>query len=207
MPTMVSYFTPLGALAVLGLALALTPSPAPLTLDEVAEVAIGEMRLGLDDERVGQRFHQVLSQDPDHLRANFGIGMAAYSAKQYKASSEHLQRALAKAPENHEIKLALATAFQKQLRVDEAMALYEELRKADPRDSRVINNLAEIEISRGNYAAARAHLASYLAMLPARATAARSKVELRIARLDAMLNRDKPSAPRPDTSPVPRKTP
>ena len=204
MSNLASHFASLGALSVLGIGLLSVPAPPPLTLDETAEVALAEMRAGGHDQRVAQRLHDVLAQAPDHVKANFGVGMAAYGAEDYKRAGEYLQKAYAGAPENFEIKLALATAYHKQARYDEAMVLYEGLRRADPKDRRIPSNMAEVEISRRNLRAAREHLEAYRDLLPPRS---RGKVLLRIARLTAIIGDGPGRAPRPSASPASRKQP
>lgn len=206
MTTLVSHFAPLGALAALGLALVLTPVPPPLTIDELAEVAIAEMRTGGDDARIADRFRQVLERDPAHVRANYGVGMAAYRTKRYKDAEGYLRRALDGDPTNNEIRLALATTYQKQAKLDEAIAMYKELRRLSPDDGRVLNNLAELEISRREFKAARDYLKAYSAMLPKRSRARRA-VEARIAKLTGAIGDGGPASPAPSASPASRRKP
>ena len=203
MPAMTSFLAPLGALGVLAVALALTPGPAPLSTDELAERAIAEMRLGGEPTAVAAAYQEVLRRDPSHVRANFGVGFAAYQAKDYEAADKHLRTALEKDPANAEIKLALAASAQKQKRYDEAIAAYAELLAANPKDGRFLNNLGELEIARRNYPAARDYLTRYLDTLPRR-SAARKKLQKRIDRLTRMIG-DAPAKPAPSPAPSTRK--
>ena len=97
-----------------------------------------------------------------------------------------------------------AEGLEKAKRFKEAEEVYQALRKEAPDDLRVVNNLAEIAISRGRYVEARTMLRSYLDQLPAR-DRRRRHTEKRIRRLTDAIG-DAPSpAPSAAASPAPKK--
>ena len=170
-----AYGLPLLFVGGLGLAAGWLPVPGPLTTDELAEQAIVAMKVG--DPRSAGYFQDALAQTPDHVRANFGAAMLAYDQQRFDDAEKYLKAVVAKDATHFEAWITLGALYQKLKRLDEAEAIFQKLRKIEPKDSRLYFNLAYLEVARQRYPKALEYTAEYLRLVPAReGTPARTRM-------------------------------
>lgn len=198
------HLVPLALIAICGLAMAFVPTPAPLTVSEQAELAIAYMKNA--DPRSEEMFNTVLARDPRNVRVNFALGLRATAQKRYADAEKHLTIASEGEPTNSEIAMSIAVLFQKTRRLDKAHDVYMALHKGNPKDSRYLYNLGTLEISRGNYPAAREHLRNFIALIPKRGAVYRRAKKKIDALTDEIGDGPKPS-PTPRVTPAPKKQP
>ena len=94
-----------------------------------------------DQERINAE--RALALQPDLMEAHLALAYCDYwGSSDYPSALEHLDRAQALAPQSAEVLLALGAVYRRQLRFDEAIAVYERAAQYDPGNSKVFFDLA-----------------------------------------------------------------
>lgn len=175
--------TGIGVASVL-LALAFLPVPAPLSVDETAEVAVAYYKLKAP--QAGPAFEKALKLDPGHRRANFAAGLAAIDAGRPQQAEAYLKKALERSPGDQEIELSLAALYQTMGRVEEAKALYKALAARFPQDARIAYNQALLALKQDDKPEALRLFERYLALPTGRKK--RASVERTVAALKKQID-------------------
>ena len=94
-----------------------------------------------DQERINAE--RALALQPDLMEAHLALAYCDYwGSSDYPSALEHLDRAQALAPQSAEVLVARAGVYRRQLRFDEAIAVYERAAQHDPGNSKVFIDLA-----------------------------------------------------------------
>ncbi len=94
-----------------------------------------------DKERINAERARALQ--PDLMEAHLALAYCDYwGSSDYPSALEHLDRAQALAPQNAEVLVALGAVYRRQMRFDEAIAVYERAAQYDPGNSMVFLDLA-----------------------------------------------------------------
>jgi hypothetical protein len=108
-----------------------------------------------DLRKVLEYGEEVLARTPDDIGTQMEMAQAAVELGLLQLGEWLLEQARAQQPENAAILRALADLAEKQGKLPQAVALWEQVRKADPSDPEArgkINQLAAADtIARGNY--------------------------------------------------------
>ena len=94
-----------------------------------------------DKERINAE--RALALQPDLMEAHLALAYCDYwGSSDYPSALEHLERAQTLAPQSAEVLVALGAVYRRQLRFDEAIAVYERAVQYNPGDSKVFLDLA-----------------------------------------------------------------
>ena len=94
-----------------------------------------------DKERINAE--KALALQPDLMEAHLALAYCDYwGSSDYPSALEHLDRAQALAPQSAEVLVALGAVYRRQLRFDEAIAVYERAAQYDPGNSMLFFDLA-----------------------------------------------------------------
>ena len=91
-----------------------------------------------DKERINAE--RALALQPDLMEAHLALAYCDYwGSSDYPSALEHLDRAQALAPQSAEVLVALGAVYRRQLRYDEAIAVYERAAQYDPGNSKAVH--------------------------------------------------------------------
>jgi serine/threonine protein kinase/lipopolysaccharide biosynthesis regulator YciM len=94
-----------------------------------------------DQERINAE--RALALQPDLMEAHLALAYCDYwGSSDYPSALEHLDRAQGLAPQSTEVLVALGLVYRRQLRFDEAIAVYERAAQYDPGNSMLFFDLA-----------------------------------------------------------------
>jgi tetratricopeptide (TPR) repeat protein len=96
-----------------------------------------------DGRRASELLAKVVEKSPN-LRTLTSLAAAYEQMREYALAAETLRRASELAPENGEIKRAMAQNYLMADQIDEALGIYEQLVKEDPRDAQSHLRLSQI---------------------------------------------------------------
>ena len=86
---------------------------------------------------------KALALQPDLVEAHLALAYCdSWGRLDYPSALEHLARAQALAPQSPEVLIALGAVYRRQLRFDEAIAVYERAAQYDPGNSKLFSSLA-----------------------------------------------------------------
>jgi len=167
----------------LALVLVLPPGIV-VSADEQAELAIAHFKLGREQE-AARGFEAVLQVSPTHHRGNFGAAVLALKQKREVDALKHLRTSYGADPTDADVGLSLSALLIDGGQYQAAKDILMPLHKAEPRDARVVKNLAETSIGLREYAQSLAFFKQYLVLVPNAPN--RATVERKMRRLEAKL--------------------
>lgn len=118
-----------------------------LELDSDNEDALTGLAMVYSDLGDGRRASELLAkvvEKSPNLRTLTSLAAAYEQMREYALAAETLRRASELAPENGEIKRAMAQNYLMADQIDEALGIYEQLVKEDPRDAQSHLRLSQI---------------------------------------------------------------
>jgi predicted Zn-dependent protease len=123
------------------------------------------MKLGRE-QQAAQGFDTVLEQEPTQHRGQFGAAVLALKQKRKADAFKHLRESYQADPKDVEVGLSLSALLVESGRSKQAREILLPFHRAEPRDARVVKNLAEAFIGVGDYAQALAFFKKYLVLVP-----------------------------------------
>ena len=118
-----------------------------------------------DQERINAE--KALALQPDLMEGHLALAYCDYLGRSdYPSALEHLARAQALAPQSAEVLIALAAVYRRQLRFDDAVAVYERAAQYDPGNSKLFFDLATTCLWAGRNDKVEAPLERALALNP-----------------------------------------
>jgi tetratricopeptide (TPR) repeat protein len=124
------------------------------SLDTDSEEAVLNMARLYSEQGEPQQAVDALSSVPAgdrSSRIDFALGAAYDQLKKYKQAAEAYQAALEDEPDNADTQRALASALLNDSQYDAALAVYQDLAKADPNDSQALLKIAQILHRQGKF--------------------------------------------------------
>ena len=122
--------------------------------------------------RVGQldkarnKAQEALALDPEFAPARILLGKIYIEQGHYKPGSEQLEAVRAKHPENPEVVYLLAVAWEKQGRLEEALAGYQKAHALQRENLSCVTAAGEVMVAMGRTAEAGVYIEGYLAEAP-----------------------------------------
>ncbi len=110
------------------------------------------------DEEAARLLRQALAEDPELIDAHQLLGNIELVASRHQAAAGHFERALALDDRHKPSLFGLATSHQRLGRFDEALLGFHRLLDVAGQDSKATLAIADIEVERGDLAAAEAAL-------------------------------------------------
>ncbi|MCE5310220.1 MAG: tetratricopeptide repeat protein [Acidobacteriales bacterium] len=107
-----------------------------------------------DTKSASEMLRRVTDKNPT-LRTLTALATTYEQMREYPLAAETLRRALKMAPDNFEIRRALAQNLMLSEQVDESLKIYQELAKADPQDVQVQLRLSQLYRQQRNFDKAR----------------------------------------------------
>ncbi len=125
-------------------ALALNP------LDYNTRYNLGELLLLSEGQeaRALEEFREVIAAYPDHIEANFKIGVICSMNRMYKEAIVHLERATTLAPQSVRMLLQLAAAYERVGLNDKALVTYQAILRLDALNRIALQKVKLLETTR-----------------------------------------------------------
>jgi tetratricopeptide (TPR) repeat protein len=114
----------------------------PVNEDALTGLAMVYSDLG-DAKSASEMLRRVTDKNPT-LRTLTALATTYEQMREYQLAAETLRRALKLAPDNFEVRRALAQNLMLSEHVDESLKIYQELSKADPQDVQVLLRLSQL---------------------------------------------------------------
>ena len=116
---------------------------ARLSFAESLQHWIGAAPPGGPPNQAQSNAEKAVALQPDLIEAHLALAYCDYWGRlDFASASEHLARAQELAPQNAEVLSVLAAIYRRELRLDDAIAMFERAAEYDPGNSQLFNDLA-----------------------------------------------------------------